>query len=80
MEKEVKCRYGVTYKIDVKGSYGEKERFYDMMSHCCCWVCHNHECKEPRNEILLDCKKECDLFTDKPYCEREKKELVESSG
>ena len=69
MKKKVTCRYGVDYTVDPKGTNGEVERFCDLMSHCCCWVCHNRECKQPRNEVIKDCQNVCDLFTKTPYCE-----------
>lgn len=69
MKRNVKCRYGVEYTVDPKGTEGEIERFCDLMSRCCCWVCHNRECKQPRNEVIKDCQNVCDLFTKTPYCE-----------
>lgn len=69
MKKKVTCRYGVEYTVDPKGTEGEIERFCDLMSRCCCWVCHNRECKQPRNEVIKDCQNVCDLFTKTPYCE-----------
>ena len=72
MNKRIKCRYGIEYTTNVNGTKGEIFRFCDLMSKCCCWVCHNHDCNEPRNEIIKDCNVMCDLFTKTPYCEMTK--------
>ncbi len=72
MKKKVKCRYGVEYIVDgVSGTKGECERFFGLMGRCCCWVCHNYDCKEPRNEILSDCNNVCDLWTKTPFCKED---------
>lgn len=68
--KKVTCRYGVTYKATFSGSPGAVERTFDLMTRCCCWVCHNHDCKEPRNEKLNDCANVCELFWMIHPCER----------
>ena len=70
----VTCRYGVEYKTDLRGTDGEIHRTLDMLSKCCCWVCYNHDCKEPRNEKVHHCGHTCSLFTKEPYCKREKHE------
>lgn len=67
---DVTCRYGITYNVELHGSEGAKLRTLDMLKECCCFVCHNHDCKEPRDEQLLSCKKECQFYTDKPYCKK----------
>ena len=66
------CRYGVKYECGWTGTYGELWRAWDLTRRCCCWVCHNYDCKEPRNEIIKDCNHNCDLWTKKPYCENKK--------
>ena len=65
----VTCRYGVTYTVTFKGSAGEIARSFDLMSNCCCWVCHNRECTEPRDEILPECGRICEIWTKVPYCQ-----------
>lgn len=65
----VTCRYGITYDVEFIGTKAEITRGCQLMEKCCCWVCHNHKCKEPKNEILKDCDKVCDIWTNKPYCE-----------
>ena len=73
------CRYGVTYTTEWKGSYGAIWRGWDLMQRCCCWVCHNHNCKEPRNEVIENCDNACELWSHTHYCEvyKLKKELRE---
>lgn len=58
---EVTCRYGITYNVELHGSAGAKQRTADMLGKCCCWVCHNHNCKEPRNE-RVSCAMECFMY------------------
>lgn len=67
--KSITCRYGVTYIAAFKGSPGETERGFDLMSRCCCWVCTNLECKTPHNEKLDNCGQICKLYTKTPYCQ-----------
>lgn len=61
---KVTCRYGVTYKTLVEdyGSKGTLYRTISMLGKCCCWVCFNHNCQHPRNEILEGCGENCRLF------------------
>lgn len=66
--KEVTCRYGVTYLVMFRGTKEEIAHNFDLMTKCCCWVCHNHECTEPRNEVFSECGKVCELWTKTPYC------------
>jgi hypothetical protein len=66
--KEVTCRYGVTYPVTFKGSKAEIARSFDLMTRCCCWVCHNQGCETPHNEVLPDCQKVCEIWTKVPYC------------
>ena len=72
MTKTVKCRYGVEYELTANGSHGACKRLFDLMTHCCCFVCHNHDCKEPRDEKIENCDKDCELFNSEkaPFCER----------
>lgn len=78
MKKQtVTCRYGITYTYEARGSYGQLWRLRDMLSKCCCFVCYNRDCKEPRDERVPECdedvyKQYCGLFTKKPYCQRNK--------
>lgn len=70
----ITCRYGVTYACTANGSYGETWRLFDMLSRCCCYVCHNRDCKEPRNRKLRNCNRDCQLYTRTPYCQSKKAE------
>ena len=71
--KEVTCRYGVSYKVTFSGSTGAVARSFELMTKCCCWVCHNHDCKEPRNEEVDDCYNVCTFwFKDVAPCKTEK--------
>lgn len=67
---ECTCRYGITWIGDWTGSFGELWRAWDLMRRCCCWVCHNHDCKEPRNEIIKNCGNSCELWSKIHYCEK----------
>ena len=74
--KEVTCRYGVTYPATFTGSPGAVARTFDLMTRCCCWVCHNHDCKPPitRNEKLDNCGEVCKIFgVNSTYCGKERK-------
>ena len=64
----VTCRYGITYDVEFIGTQAEIARGCQLMGRCCCWVCHNRDCKEPRNEVIKDCDKVCDIYTSIPYC------------
>lgn len=64
----VTCKYGITYDVEFIGSKAEIERGCDAMTKCCCWVCHNQDCKNPKNEILENCQYLCELWTKKHYC------------
>jgi hypothetical protein len=68
-KKIVTCRYGISYEVEFKGTNGEIVRGFDHCEKCCCWTCYNHDCKEPRNEILENCGHICELWTKKHYCE-----------
>ena len=69
--KRITCRYGVKYTVPCEGTSGEKRRLAEMLSKCCCFVCYNRLCKEPRDERLEGCQKVCLRFTKKPYCEKD---------
>ena len=66
---EIKCRRGITYHIEAIGSKGSILRLKNMLEGCCCYVCHNHNCATAI-EGKQDCKKECELYTQIPYCEK----------
>ena len=70
----ITCRYGIQYEVELHGSQGAKARTVDMLNKCCCFVCHNHDCKEPRDEKIPNCGHVCSFYTDKPYCKRAKKD------
>lgn len=67
---ECTCRYGITYTTKWNGYYGTIWRSWNLMRRCCCWVCHNHDCKEPRNEIIKNCGNSCELWSKIHYCEK----------
>ena len=70
---KVTCRYGIEYSVTLKGSYGAIYRTKDLLSRCCCWVCHNHDCKTPRNEKIDGCQESCELWGMRPHpCEKQK--------
>lgn len=71
MTKTITCRYGVTYKCEAKGTRGELARLWHLLSECCCWVCHNRQCKTPRNEVVDGCGEICGLWTKTPWCKKE---------
>lgn len=75
----VTCRYGITYTYNVtSGSKGARARLNELLSNCCCFVCHNHDCAEPRDERLDICDTmephllKCSIYTKSPYCLRKK--------
>ena len=70
MKTKVTCRYGVEYEVEFFGTRGACLRSVDLMKRCCCWVCHNRRCNEPRNEVLKDCNQVCELWTKQHYCEK----------
>lgn len=69
---DISCRYGVNYKIEIKGNPATIRRTIDMLSKCCCFVCFNHGCKHPKDEKIKGCNNICELFTESPYCESSK--------
>lgn len=66
---EIKCRRGVTYSIEAKGSKGSIFRLKNMLEDCCCYVCHNHSCSNVI-EGKQKCNKECELYTTVPFCKK----------
>lgn len=66
----VTCRYGISYEIEFEGTKAAILRSFDLMTRCCCWVCHNHKCKKPYNEIIENCGNVCEIWTKKHYCEK----------
>ena len=66
---EIKCRRGVTYSIEAKGSKGSIFRLKNMLENCCCYVCHNHNCSNVI-EGKQKCNKECELYTTVPFCKK----------
>lgn len=70
---DMTCRYGITYNVELHGSEGAKWRTIDMLGKCCCFVCHNHDCKEPRDE-RIPCSMWCQIYGAKTHwCEETKK-------
>ena len=65
---KVNCRYGNTYEVELKGTKGAIARTVDMLYNCCCFVCHNHSCKAPRDE-KIDCHDECKFYWKLKPCE-----------
>ena len=68
---KVKCRYGIEYEISFLSQYekGACVRTVNMLNQCCCFVCHNHSCKEPRDE-KIDCHDECKYYWKSKPCEK----------
>lgn len=66
--QEVTCRYGITYTVTFTGNKAAIARGVELMTRCCCWVCHNLDCKEPRNEKIPECQNVCEIWTKTPYC------------
>lgn len=69
IKKTITCRYGISYEVEFKGTKGEIIRGFNHCEKCCCWTCYNHDCKEPRNEIIQNCGHICEIWTKKHYCE-----------
>lgn len=69
MKVKVTCRYGVEYEVEFTGTRGAVQRSVNLMGRCCCWVCHNKACDQPRNEALKDCGNVCEMWTKKHYCD-----------
>ena len=44
---KVKCLHGVEYSLLAIGTQGEVYRLKQMLSDCCCYVCHNRHCETP---------------------------------
>lgn len=51
---KVVCRYGVEYSLLARGTKGEVHRLKEILSNCCCYVCHNRGCETP-----IEGKQEC---------------------
>ena len=66
-EYEIKCRHGVTYKVELSGSKAATARTIRMLEDCCCYVCYNRDCNQART-AKQECKNECELFTKSKYC------------
>ena len=64
----VKCRHGVEYSLLARGTQGEVRRLKEMLSNCCCYVCHNRGCETPI-EGKQECRNECELYG-KRFCEK----------
>lgn len=68
--QEVTCRYGVKYKETLSGTKGEIFRGFDHLANCCCWTCYNHDCTEPRNEIIPECHEICEIWFKTHPCKK----------
>ena len=44
---KVVCRHGVEYSLLARGTQAEANRLKEMLSDCCCYVCHNRACETP---------------------------------
>ena len=64
---KVVCRHGVEYSLLARGTQGEVRRLKEMLSSCCCYVCHNRGCETPI-EGKQECRNECELYG-KRFCE-----------
>ena len=65
---KVVCRHGVEYSLLARATQAEVNRLKEMLSKCCCYVCHNRGCETPI-EGKQDCNHECDLYG-KVFCEK----------
>lgn len=65
---KVVCRHGVEYSLLARGTQGEVRRLKEMLSNCCCYVCHNRGCETPI-EGKQECRNECELYG-KRFCEK----------
>ena len=70
---KVVCRQGVEYSLLARGTQGEVRRLKEMLSNCCCYVCHNRHCEIPI-EGKQECRNECELYG-KRFCERKEEQL-----
>lgn len=70
---KVVCRHGVEYSLLARGSQAEANRLKEVLSNCCCYVCHNRGCEHPI-EGKQDCKHECDLYG-KVFCEKKEEKI-----
>lgn len=66
MKCKITCRHGVQYDVVLKGTRGAIARTTQMLSNCCCYVCHNHDCQSPMKG-KQECKNECELYGQK-FC------------
>lgn len=66
MKCKITCRHGVQYDVVLRGSRGAIARTTQMLSNCCCYVCHNHDCQTPIKG-KQECKNECELYGQK-FC------------
>ena len=70
---KVKCRHGVEYSLLAIGTKGEVYRLKQMLSDCCCYVCHNRHCETPK-EGKQECRNECELYG-KRFCEKRRNKV-----
>ena len=70
---KVVCRHGVEYYLLAKGTEGEVHRLKEILSNCCCYVCHNRDCEIPI-EGKQECKNECELYG-KQFCKNKKEKI-----
>ena len=70
MKHRVKCRYGVEYELEAASRGGPVRRLLDLLTSCCCFVCHNRGGTEPRDEKIENCGNVCELFNSEkaPFC------------
>ena len=60
---KVICRHGVEYSLLARGIQAEANRLKEMLSNCCCYVCHNLHCETP-----LEWNKKKQRFYEKYPC------------
>lgn len=65
---KVVCRHGVEYSLLARGTQGEVHRLKEILSRCCCYVCHNRGCETPI-EGKQECRNECEFYG-KRFCEK----------
>lgn len=66
---KVICRHGVEYSLLARGTQAEANMLKEILSNCCCYVCHNHRYCETPVEGKQECRNECVVYG-KRLCEK----------
>ena len=70
---KVVCRHGIEYYLLAIGTEGEVNRLKEILSKCCCYVCHNRDCEIPI-EGKQECLNECKLYGGR-FCENKEEKI-----